>query len=95
MEEASETYIELCPYNQTSFSLDENIKLSISLKNVPTMHLKVYEINTEAYLRKNMADFSSDTDLDGLVANYEKVYDYTKMPPNVRHVEKVDLRSDD
>ena len=54
----------------------------------------MYEINTEAYLRKNLADFTSDTELDGLVANYEKVYDYTKIPPKVRHVEKVDLRSD-
>ena len=54
----------------------------------------MYEINTEAYLRKNLADFTSDTELDGLVANYEMIYDYTKIPPNVRHVEKVDLRSD-
>ena len=41
-----------------------------------------------------MAPFTSDTNLDGLVANYEKVYDYTKIPPNVRHVEKVELSSD-
>ena len=41
-----------------------------------------------------MKPFTSDTDLDGLVANYEKTYDYSKLPPNVRHVERVDLRSD-
>jgi len=64
------------------------------LKNIPSMHLKVYEINTEVYFRKNMKPFTSDTDLDGLVANYEKTYDYSKLPPNVRHVERVDLRSD-
>ncbi len=41
-----------------------------------------------------MQDFTSDTNLDGLVANYEKIYDYKDVPSHVRHVERVDLRSD-
>ena len=58
------------------------------------MHLKVYEINTEVYLRKNLQEFTSDTELDGLVPNYENVYDYKDVPPNIRHVERVVLRAD-
>ena len=61
------------------------------MKNIPSMHLKVYEINTDTYFRKNLTDFSSDINLDGLVANYEKVYDYKSIPSNQHHVEILNL----
>jgi hypothetical protein len=64
------------------------------MKNIPNMHLKVYEINTDTYFRKNLKDFSSDINLDGLVANYEKVYDYKNIPSNQKHVETLNLQSD-
>ncbi len=58
------------------------------------MQLRVYEINTDVYFRKNLSEFKSDIDLDGLVPQYEKNYDYSKLRPNFRHTEVIKLSSD-
>lgn len=51
------------------------------------MQVKVFEINTDNYLRKNMSAFSSDINLDGLIAKYETEYVYQDKPSNLQHNE--------
>jgi hypothetical protein len=51
------------------------------------MQVKVFEINTDNYFRKNMSNFTSDINLDGLIAKFEKDCDYSDKPSNLRHTE--------
>lgn len=34
-----------------------------------------------------MKEFSTDINLDGLVAKYEETYSYTDHPPHLKHLE--------
>ena len=59
------------------------------------MQFKLFEINTDTYYRRNsFKPFESDVNLDGLVAQVEKTYDYREYPANHRHTETVRLSSD-
>lgn len=51
------------------------------------MQVKIFEVNTDNYFRKNMTSFTSDINLDGLIAKYEVDCDYTDKPSNMRHTE--------
>lgn len=51
------------------------------------MVVKIFEINTDNYFRKHMKAFTSDINLDGLVAKYETEYIYSDKPNNLRHVQ--------
>jgi hypothetical protein len=43
------------------------------VKNAPSLLVKVYEINTRHYYRTHAKEVDTDVNLDGLVANYERV----------------------
>jgi len=45
----------------------------VELKNVPVLIVKVFEINTSRYYKDNLREVPTDIQLDGLVANEEKV----------------------
>ena len=60
------------------------MKLTVNLKNVDRLFVKIFEFNTEAYYRKNLNSFSTDVNLDGLVASYEEELTF-KHPPQLRH----------
>jgi hypothetical protein len=57
----------------------------VRVKNIPRMVVKVFEVNTDNYFRKNMEAFTTDINLDGLVALIEKESDFTSIPANQRH----------
>ena len=63
------------------------MKVFADIKNISKMQVKVFEINTDNYFRKNMSNFTSDINLDGLIAKHEKDYDYSDKPSNLRHTE--------
>ena len=46
--------IEFAECNSEYFPKEEPVVLHIDVKNVPTLHLKIFEINTENYYRKTM-----------------------------------------
>ncbi|NLI76920.1 MAG: hypothetical protein GX442_10830 [Candidatus Riflebacteria bacterium] len=62
------------------------ITFDVAVKNVTQLIVKIYRINTRAWYRARLEEVGTDLDLDGLVANEEKVYSYTQ-PEYLRHVE--------
>ncbi len=50
------------------------------VKNVPTMIVKVFELNAKNYYRSNTNEINTDLNLDGLIANEEKTYKYEESP---------------
>ncbi|HEV3145708.1 MAG TPA: hypothetical protein VGZ47_17600, partial [Gemmataceae bacterium] len=66
--------------NKTAFLADEPVTLDLIVKNVPTLLVKVFEVNTTNFYRAQKREVDTDINLDGLVANSEQSYSY-KEPP--------------
>jgi hypothetical protein len=66
--------------NKQLFETDEAVSLNLNIKNVKTLIVKVFEINTKNYYRDYLSQVDTDVNLDGLVANQETSLDY-KEPP--------------
>src|SRR5262245_42056345 len=72
--------IDFAPANKTRFTVDEAVKLDVAVKNVPTLIVKVFEINTTAYYRQHLREVDTDVLLDGLVPNSEQTFPYADSP---------------
>jgi hypothetical protein len=73
--------------NKNYFAPDEPVSLEVHVKNVESLIVKVFEINSMNFYRLKSQEIDTDINLDGLVANEEKVYAY-KQPAIIRHAEK-------
>ena len=62
------------------FLQEEEVTLWVDLKNVPTLFVKIFEINTENYYRQTMSVFKTDVNLDGLIASEELIFEFKELP---------------
>lgn len=74
------------PQNKRYFAPNESIQLRVALKNVRTLFVKVYRVNTFNYYKKYKRAVQLGMDLDGLIANKEYTYTYSNAP--VRRIER-------
>ncbi len=65
--------ISLAPQNPGRWEVDAPVELIVDLQKVPTLVVKVFEINALAYFLAHGREVDSAVDLDGLVANDERV----------------------
>jgi transcription termination factor NusB len=65
--------IDFAHTNQSDYGVDEPVRLDLYVKNVPSLIVKIYEINAKSFYRNNLREIDTDINLDGLVANSEKV----------------------
>ncbi|MEK6262775.1 MAG: hypothetical protein AABP62_29610 [Planctomycetota bacterium] len=72
--------IDFVSTNKTQFAADEPVKLDLHVKNVGTLIVKVFEINTKNYYRDALREVDTDINLDGLVANVEQTHSYNETP---------------
>ncbi len=68
------------PTNKAFFAPDDPVSLTLHVKNVKTLLVKVFEINAFNYYRANGREIDTGINLDGLVANDEKTYTYDEPP---------------
>ena len=80
--------IKLVSSNKDVYTIGEDVILKVEIKNVPTLYIKVFEINTENYYRKDLSLFKTDINLDGLVASIEKTMEF-KQNPQIKFIEKL------
>ncbi|HYW79952.1 MAG TPA: hypothetical protein VE890_10275, partial [Thermoguttaceae bacterium] len=66
--------------NKQRFAADEPVALDLDIKNVGTLIVKVFEINTQNFYRQKLREVDTDINLDGLVANEETTYTYEEPP---------------
>ena len=66
--------------NQEYFDVEEEVELELFTKNVDKLIVKVFEINTRNFYRKNLREIDTDILLDGLVANDEQLHEYKDAP---------------
>jgi hypothetical protein len=74
---SDEVHLTFLPDNQDKFKPDELVSLRLDIKNVGTVHARIFEFNTETYYRKNMKTFDTSIDLDGLESTVNKKFDYS------------------
>ncbi len=72
--------IEFLPTNKKLFRSDEKVSLGLYIKNVKSLIVKVYELNAYNYYRDQGRELGTNIDLDGLVANEDKVHKYDEIP---------------
>lgn len=72
--------LEFVPSNKTHFRPEDDVTLELYVKNVPKLFVKVFEINTPVYYRVNDREIDTDINLEGLVANVERVFEYEDSP---------------
>ncbi len=78
--------IDFAKTNKTSFAANEPVTLDLNVKNVPTLIVKVFEINALNFYRAHQREVDTDIKLDGLIANSEKSIPYADPP--LRRVER-------
>ncbi|HEY2784395.1 MAG TPA: hypothetical protein VGJ05_05410, partial [Fimbriiglobus sp.] len=72
--------IDFAATNKTRFGVAEAVKLDVAVKNVSTLIVKVFEINTPAFYKQTGREVDTDVTLDGLVANSEQTFTYADSP---------------
>ncbi|MFH0946250.1 MAG: hypothetical protein V2A76_13705, partial [Planctomycetota bacterium] len=72
--------IEFPPTQRTEFGLDDPVSIEVDLKNVDTLLVKVFRINTLNYHIEQGKEVDASISLDGLVANQETTYTYDEGP---------------
>ena len=75
-----EIKLTICDYNKEKFDIKEDIELSLEIKNIQTLFVNIYEINTENYYYSNKNAFDSSISLDGIVPTFEDKYTYNDKP---------------
>jgi len=84
--------IAFAPGNREHFVPADEVSLSVRLKNVDELIVKVYEINALEYYLDRKREINTDLDLDGLVANEETTHRYDEAPVR-RHEETFTFES--
>ena len=68
----------------------DKVNLSVWIKNVPRLTMKIYRIQSRNLLIAQQKNISTDIDLDGLVANTERIVEFAQ-PSDRRHQESIDF----
>ena len=72
--------LEFTATNTEFFDDDAVVKIDLFTKNIDKLIVKVFEINTFNYYRKNQTEIDTDINLDGLLPNSEQTYEYDEAP---------------
>jgi hypothetical protein len=82
--------LRFAPANRHQYAADDPVQLSVELKNVQQLVVKIYEINLLNYYREHNKAVDTSVDLDGLVPNYLRQLDFSQ-PVALRHLVQLDL----
>ena len=66
--------------NAEQFGINDPVRLRLHVKNVPKLIVKVFELNPLNHYLEKGTELSTDVNLDGLVANYERTIEYGDPP---------------
>ena len=72
--------IEFPATNAPSIPLDQEVSVSVTLKNTPQVMVRLFEINTLGYFQSQKRPLNTDLPLDGWVANAEQRHDGESSP---------------
>ena len=77
--------IEFARTSRTSFGAGDPVRLEVDVKNVPTLLVKVFAIDSYRYHTEKQREVDASIELDGVVANSEQTFTYTEPPVRRTH----------
>ena len=79
---AKKKEITICEHNSKEFKVNEDIKIDLDIKNIRSINISIYEINTENYYLEKKEEINGSLDIDGLIAskNYDIKIEGTENP---------------
>ncbi|MEY4674656.1 MAG: hypothetical protein RL148_2440 [Planctomycetota bacterium] len=72
--------IAFLPTQRRVFARDEAVALTVDVKNVPKLLVKVFVVDAYAYQRDTGKEVDASIPLDGLIANRESTFEYGEAP---------------
>jgi hypothetical protein len=75
-----EIILHICDYNKESFSINDDIELILEIKNIQSLYINIYEINTENYYYQNKTDFDNNISLEGITPTFEEKLTFNEKP---------------
>ena len=63
------TEITICEHNPKEFKIDEEVKIDYDFKNIKSINISIYEINTENYYLEKKAPLNSLIDIEGIISS--------------------------
>jgi len=72
--------ISICKHNKDNFSIEEEVNLDLDIKNIQTLFVKIFEINTENYYYTQKRALDTSLSLEGLVACSDETYIFNEKP---------------
>ncbi len=78
--------LDFVPWHRSILKPEDEVSLTVDVKNVPKLLVRVFAVSAENYYRENQRQISTDLNLDGLTAGEEQTFDYA-APPMLRHRE--------
>jgi len=85
--------ITLCPYNKSTFKVNEQVEVDVFVKNVEELQVDVYELNPLEYYTRNGKEISLSLVLDGLAPTSSKVISTKQADPIVRAKHTIKMSS--
>lgn len=79
----NEIKLDICSYNKRKFDLGEDISIDVDLKNVTSVFVNIYEVNTESYYRTNQNAIPNSLSVEGLIATYEQTFIFNEKPQKI------------
>ena len=67
----NEKMINICRFNKEFFSENEEVKLYVEIKNIPSLTIKIFELSAEDYYLTKKEEITGNINIDGLIANEE------------------------
>ena len=62
------------------YGADDAVRVELDTKNVPTLVVKVFEIDSYRYHVETQREVDASIELDGVVANFERTFNYPDAP---------------
>jgi hypothetical protein len=72
--------IDFARTSRSHYAAGEDVRLEVDVKNVPTLLLKVFAIDSFRYHVEKQREVDATIDLDGVVANFEQTFTYGEPP---------------
>lgn len=76
----AKTEISICKHNKQLFAVEDEVVLELDVKNIQTLFVKIFEINTENYYYTQKSVFDTSLSLEGLVACSDETFIFNEKP---------------
>ena len=75
-----EIILNICDHNKDRFNINDDIELILEIKNIQSLYINIYEINTENYYYHNQKEFDTNISLEGIIPTFEDKLTFNEKP---------------